>query len=377
MKRTKPIIFISHIHENSEIALELSKFINDKFLGIFDVFVSSDGASIRAGDNWSGKIEEALNNSDLIIAIITEESLERKWIYFETGGAFFLGKRVIPVLCKNLKKEKLGVPLGWLQAIEGWNLTDSKLLFEEISNTFDLNLPDIDDTECIKIFNQDSVLPKSIPTNKSNSKVKFRKRVLPLFILVDASGSMVGEKIYLINKSLAKLIDELNQKEDAETILTLIQYNTEAKVIIETTPISQVNYIPDLEAGGSTNLGAAFNLLMNIFLKSNSFPSIVFKPHIINFTDGLPTDNWEKNIEHFRNSSRLAKHSMLYSVCLEDGIDEYYKKFSEIIKIDISKPDSINSLLSIFSWVSASIDVNSEKDIIDLPAPPDTIDLEF
>jgi hypothetical protein len=40
-------------------------------------------------------------------------------IYFEAGGAYFAGKRVIPVCCRTLSISELGKPMEWLQAIEG------------------------------------------------------------------------------------------------------------------------------------------------------------------------------------------------------------------------------------------------------------------
>ena len=107
MKRQKPIIFISHIHEDADIAYQLKKFLDESFIGIFDIFVSSDGASIRSGDKWSSVIERSLNNAELVLALISSESKDRRWIYFECGGAYFSNKHVIPVCCRNLSMSEL------------------------------------------------------------------------------------------------------------------------------------------------------------------------------------------------------------------------------------------------------------------------------
>jgi uncharacterized protein YegL len=369
MERKKPIIFISHIHEDNQIAVSLSKFITDKFLGFFNIFVSGDGASIRAGDNWSAKIEGALKKSDLIIALITEESLERKWIYFETGGAFFMGKRVIPVLCNNLKKEKLGNPLAWLQAIEGWNQNEAKQLFNEIAKTFEIICPQFDSIEAGNIFNSPLPLKASNVTIEVN---KPRNISLPIFVLVDTSGSMIGEKLYLLNTAIRTLLDNLNQRTDVNVLFTLIQYDSIANVIFEATPVSQINSIPDLKAGGTTSLGAGFNLLTEIFLKSNTFPSVTFRPYIFILTDGLPSDDWKHELELFRKSSKKAHESKMYTLCFEDSLKEFYKEFSETIRIDLTNPNSINNITSVFQWLSNSMVIigATKEDVTNIDLPP-------
>jgi hypothetical protein len=48
----KPTIFISHITEESEIALLFKEEVDRVFLGMANIFVSSDDRSIKIGQNW-------------------------------------------------------------------------------------------------------------------------------------------------------------------------------------------------------------------------------------------------------------------------------------------------------------------------------------
>jgi hypothetical protein len=48
----KPTIFISHIAEEAEIADLFKTEIERAFLGLVDVFVSSNAEAIRLGSNW-------------------------------------------------------------------------------------------------------------------------------------------------------------------------------------------------------------------------------------------------------------------------------------------------------------------------------------
>ena len=52
--------FISHITEEAEVAAKLKAALARDFLRMLDVFVSSDGESISAGDDWLKSIDDAL-----------------------------------------------------------------------------------------------------------------------------------------------------------------------------------------------------------------------------------------------------------------------------------------------------------------------------
>ena len=48
----KPLVFISHITEEKEIAHALKQLVEKTFLNMIEVFVSSDPTSIRLGGKW-------------------------------------------------------------------------------------------------------------------------------------------------------------------------------------------------------------------------------------------------------------------------------------------------------------------------------------
>lgn len=155
MPTQKPVIFISHVHEDNAIALKLASHIDNAFLGALEVFVSSDGSSIRGGDRWLQKIEDGLRSSQIVLVIISRHSTARKWVYFECGGAFFLGARVIPLLDGSVSVNELGPPLNYLQVClltdpihiahvfsllaEAASMKVPKVDFEQISADFSLS----------------------------------------------------------------------------------------------------------------------------------------------------------------------------------------------------------------------------------------------
>ncbi len=60
MKYIKPTIFISHIHENKELALIIKELVDTIFENVLNIFVSSDSESIELGDEWLMNINEGL-----------------------------------------------------------------------------------------------------------------------------------------------------------------------------------------------------------------------------------------------------------------------------------------------------------------------------
>ena len=66
----KNTIFLSHIHEEKDLAFLIKETIEDEFSGFVDVFVSSDGESILAGTNFLKQIESVLKSSSAGIFLI-------------------------------------------------------------------------------------------------------------------------------------------------------------------------------------------------------------------------------------------------------------------------------------------------------------------
>ena len=59
--------FISHVAEEAKVAARLKVALTHDFLRMLDVFVSSDGESISAGDDWLESIDDALQRSALML----------------------------------------------------------------------------------------------------------------------------------------------------------------------------------------------------------------------------------------------------------------------------------------------------------------------
>jgi hypothetical protein len=123
--RDKPIVFISHITEESELAALIKARINEDFLGMMEVFVSSDKGSIAAGDRWLEEIDQHLSRASAELVICSHRSIERPWVNFEAGAGWVKKIPIIPVCHTGMRPAALPIPLNLLQGIvasdaSGW-----------------------------------------------------------------------------------------------------------------------------------------------------------------------------------------------------------------------------------------------------------------
>jgi hypothetical protein len=95
----KPIVFMSHITEEKEIAQALKKLVEKSFLNMIDVFVSSDPTSVELGQKWLDEISFHLTTCAVEIILASPKSVLRPWINFEAGSGWVRDIAVIP-LCR-------------------------------------------------------------------------------------------------------------------------------------------------------------------------------------------------------------------------------------------------------------------------------------
>ncbi len=138
----KKLIFLSHIHEENELAIIVQKAIEEEFGGFVKVFVSSDGSSISAGANFLTRIEEALCESVAGIYLISPNSVKRNWINFELGSIWIRNKLnmkngqkeipTIPFCHSGSSPGSLPMPLTNLNGINASNKNDLIRVFKNI-----------------------------------------------------------------------------------------------------------------------------------------------------------------------------------------------------------------------------------------------------
>lgn len=145
----KPIVFISHITEEKEMALALKDLIEKSFLGMIDVFVSSDENSIASGSRWLDNITKALKDCAVELILCSPKSVKRPWINFEAGAGWIRDINVIPLCHSGMEPSKLPIPLNLLQAVRISELSSLKLIFPVLAEAIGAKIPNVSFDEFI------------------------------------------------------------------------------------------------------------------------------------------------------------------------------------------------------------------------------------
>ena len=140
----KKIVFISHITEEKELAHLVQELIEKSFLGMIEVFVSSDEHSISLGQKWLDNITEALKSCAIEIILCSPNSIKRPWINFEAGAGWVRDIPVIPLCHSGLTPSKLPMPLVLLQSATANEVSSLKLLFPVLAKALGSSVPVVD-----------------------------------------------------------------------------------------------------------------------------------------------------------------------------------------------------------------------------------------
>ncbi len=209
-------------------------------------------------------------------------------------------------------------------------------------------------------------------------------RKLPVYLLLDESGSMAGEPIEAMKNGLQLLVSTLRQDPHAlETAyLSVIGFGADAHVHVPLTELAAFQP-PQITASGTTALGAALRLVAlqidKEVAKTTADTKGDWKPLVFLMTDGDPTDDWRSGLAELRK----RKVGTVVACGAGPNVKEAtLKEISEIVvKLDTADSATIGAF---FKWVSASIAVGSQKvesggkevtGLDDLPPPPKEINL--
>lgn len=142
----KTLVFISHIVPEKEIALSFKELIENSFLGMIEVFVSSDHDSIAMGQKWLDQITLALKRCAVEIVVCSPKSVLRPWINFEAGAGWIRDISVVPLCHSGMEPSKLPTPLNLLQAAKANEISSLKLVFPVLAAAIGAKVPVVDFT---------------------------------------------------------------------------------------------------------------------------------------------------------------------------------------------------------------------------------------
>ncbi|MDE6423447.1 MAG: VWA domain-containing protein [Muribaculaceae bacterium] len=209
-------------------------------------------------------------------------------------------------------------------------------------------------------------------------------RRLPVYLLLDCSGSMYGEPIEAVKNGVQVLVSTLRQDPYAlETAyLSIITFDSNARQVAPLTELSAFQQ-PTIQASGCKALGEALALLAQNadqeVTKTTPEKKGDWKPLVFIMTDGEPTDDLNKGLAEFKK----RKWGTVVACAAGAGANtDTLKKITECV-VSLDTADSA-TIKAFFKWVSASVSSGSMKveetgteatTLSELPPPPPEVNI--
>ncbi|HCE47097.1 MAG TPA: tellurium resistance protein TerY [Prevotellaceae bacterium] len=209
-------------------------------------------------------------------------------------------------------------------------------------------------------------------------------RRLPVYLLLDTSGSMYGEPIEAVKNGVQTLISTLRSDPYAlETAyISIITFNSSAQQDVPLTELSAFQQ-PNITAGGCTALGEALQLLSQKIktevTKTTAEVKGDWRPLVFIMTDGEPTDSITAGLAAFKQQ----KCGIVVACAAGQGANtNTLKQITEnVVQLDTADSATIKAF---FKWVSASISTSSKSvedtatektSMSELPPPPAEVNI--
>jgi uncharacterized protein YegL len=198
--------------------------------------------------------------------------------------------------------------------------------------------------------------------------------ILPIFYVIDTSGSMVGARIAAVNQAMVEsqnVLKEVATENAVDIQIGVLQFasgcgwvNKDKKPSL--TSAEDFFWNP-ISAGGITDLGSVLDEMYESFSRHVLFNSydagIPYKmPVIIFMSDGEPTDNWEKALEKVEKNN-WYKWATKIAIAIDDESDvdvlaKVVGKREAVIKV--TDMEALKKLIRILSATASKIGSKSK-----------------
>ncbi len=197
-------------------------------------------------------------------------------------------------------------------------------------------------------------------------------RRLPIYLLLDTSGSMMGDPIQSVQTGISQLVADLMSSPRAmETAyLSVITFDSTAKQVAPLTELGQFQP-PTLQAAGPTMMGEALQVLEgcldNEVRRASPTQQGDYRPLIFLMTDGVPSD--ERLFEEMADKIKARKVGNIIALAAGASANPASLKrlTNNVVQLADLQPEKLQEY---FSWVSKSIEVTSRSVGIAAPVTP-------
>lgn len=208
-------------------------------------------------------------------------------------------------------------------------------------------------------------------------------RRLPVYILIDTSGSMKGEPIEAVKVGLNDMVASLRQDPYAlETAcISIITYDRDVRQILPLTELADLQ-LPEINCpdSGPTHTGAALNMLCDCYDREVNMGSREQKgdwmPLLFLLTDGKPSDLmvYEEAIQKVK--ARQFTNIVACAAGAKAKTEPLKKLTRDVFSLDTMDSTTFRKF---FQWVTINVQQGGRTvgvtDSVELPPPPTEVNL--
>lgn len=364
-------VFVSHSHKDNEIT---RRIVADLKAAGASVWVDLD--DMNPG-YFMQVVDQGLASSGWLILILTPNSLHSKYVEGEVFTALdqvYKGRMrgVIPVLAAHCDPRTI------------WPMIDS-LHRCDITKDYGEGLANLLGILGLTTTRETAIVPAPVVNSgdkdesSSDRLLSFgSSQILPLYILMDTSSSMMGKPFEFARRALQSLYSEMmNDHEALETVWVSFITFSDGAQRHDFVPLQ--NMLPlELSLGGACALGEALQCLnepieKNLLRFNGTF---VRRPSVILLLAGVPSDDWREQAEHLKHSrlwhpsgiaSGMALSSLILSAIARDVFDLEHFGQQQAAKC---AHHVLSQLDEDVVFVTRSITVSESDDLPLFPPPP-------
>lgn len=102
VKQAEYDVFLSYSYKDRPWVAEFASALHDQGVsGWFDAF------EMKPGELWKERIQEALRASGTLVLVLSRNSVESPWTFFEIGAAIADKKRIIPIATEDVPLDQV------------------------------------------------------------------------------------------------------------------------------------------------------------------------------------------------------------------------------------------------------------------------------
>ncbi|WP_339003725.1 VWA domain-containing protein [Fusobacterium animalis] len=200
------------------------------------------------------------------------------------------------------------------------------------------------------------------PNNYKPAAVKH----LPVILLLDVSGSMMGEKINNLYDATNEMIKVFSEAASKEKIIDIAIITFGESVELHTPYTSVVDFksrgLNPFLANGMTPLGTALRMAKDMIEDKETTPSNIYRPAVVLVSDGAPNDEWKGPLDNFKNNGRSSKCQRFAVAIGNDADDRMLKLFAEDDE-HFFIAENASDIVDKFKQISMSVSVKAPSTV--------------